>query len=503
MTKKKLYITTAIPYANGAPHIGNALDYLVADIWARYQKQHGNDVRFQVGTDEHGNKIAEKAEQAGITPQEYVDKNVANFKNLMDKIKTSYTDFVRTTDPHHIGASQYIWQQLEPYIYKGTYEGWYCTGCESFWTEKEVTENKGICPDHQIPYIRLSEENYYLRISEFSDRIREAIETDRMKITPEFRKKEFLKFLENGLDDVSMSRPRKNLSWGIPVPGDPDQVMYVWIDALANYITVIGYPDQPEWEEYWPANLQVIGKDILRFHAGIWPAMLLGLGLPLPKELLVHGHISSGGVKMSKSIGNVVDPNEVIDNYGLDAFRYYFSRHIPTLDDGDFTWDKFENAYNNELGNDLGNLVSRVANMVKKYQSGVIGDIEANEHDMHDFFDYMKRLEFNKAIDEVWASVKAHNQYIERVKPWEIAKKAKEDREEEPHLAEVLNHSVGGILQIAEMLTPFIPDSAEKIKSIFASGVIKDIEGDVLFPRIYLKTEDPRIKNQEKSEAKK
>ena len=503
MTKKKLYITTAIPYANGAPHIGNALDYLVADIWARYQKQHGNDVRFQVGTDEHGNKIAEKAEQAGITPQEYVDKNVANFKNLMDKIKTSYTDFVRTTDPHHIGASQYIWQQLEPYIYKGTYEGWYCTGCESFWTEKEVTENKGICPDHQIPYIRLSEENYYLRISEFSDRIREAIETDRMKITPEFRKKEFLKFLENGLDDVSMSRPRKNLSWGIPVPGDPDQVMYVWIDALANYITIIGYPDQPEWEEYWPANLQVIGKDILRFHAGIWPAMLLGLGLPLPKELLVHGHISSGGVKMSKSIGNVVDPNEVIDNYGLDAFRYYFSRHIPTLDDGDFTWDKFENAYNNELGNDLGNLVSRVANMVKKYQSGVIGDIEANEHDMHDFFDYMKRLEFNKAIDEVWASVKAHNQYIERVKPWEIAKKAKEDREEELHLAEVLNHSVGGILQIAEMLTPFIPDSAEKIKSIFASGVIKDIEGDVLFPRIYLKTEDPRIKNQEKSEAKK
>ncbi len=300
-----------------------------------------------------------------------------------------------------------------------------------------------------------------------------------------------------------MSRPRKNLSWGIPVPGDPDQVMYVWIDALANYITVIGYPDQPEWEEYWPANLQVIGKDILRFHAGIWPAMLLGLGLPLPKELLVHGHISSGGVKMSKSIGNVVDPNEVIDNYGLDAFRYYFSRHIPTLDDGDFTWDKFENAYNNELGNDLGNLVSRVANMVKKYQSGVIGDIEANEHDMHVFFDYMKRLEFNKAIDEVWASVKAHNQYIERVKPWEIAKKAKEDREEELHLAEVLNHSVGGILQIAEMLTPFIPDSAEKIKSIFASGVIKDIEGDVLFPRIYLKTEDPRIKNQEKSEAKK
>ena len=347
MTKKKLYITTAIPYANGAPHIGNALDYLVADIWARYQKQHGNDVRFQVGTDEHGNKIAEKAAQAGLTPQEYVDKNVLHFKELMDKIKTSYTDFVRTTDSHHIGASQYIWQKLQPYIYKGTYEGWYCTGCESFYTEKEVTENKGICPDHKIPFIHLSEENYYLRISDFTDKIKEAIQTDKMKITPEFRKKEFLKFLENGLDDVSISRPKRNLSWGIPVPGDPDQVMYVWIDALANYLTVIGYPDQPEWQEYWPANLQVIGKDILRFHAGIWPAMLLGLELPLPKEFLVHGHISSGGTKMSKSIGNVIDPNEIIDDYGLDAFRYYFSRHIPTLDDGDFTWDKFESSYNN------------------------------------------------------------------------------------------------------------------------------------------------------------
>lgn len=503
MTKKKLYITTAIPYANGAPHIGNALDYLVADIWARYQKQHGNDVRFQVGTDEHGNKIAEKAAQAGLTPQEYVDKNVLHFKELMDKIKTSYTDFVRTTDSHHIGASQYIWQKLQPYIYKGTYEGWYCTGCESFYTEKEVTENKGICPDHKIPFIHLSEENYYLRISDFTDKIKEAIQTDKMKITPEFRKKEFLKFLENGLDDVSISRPKRNLSWGIPVPGDPDQVMYVWIDALANYLTVIGYPDQPEWQEYWPANLQVIGKDILRFHAGIWPAMLLGLELPLPKEFLVHGHISSGGTKMSKSIGNVIDPNEIIDDYGLDAFRYYFSRHIPTLDDGDFTWDKFEGAYNNELGNDLGNLISRVANMVKRYQSGVIGEIPQDEHDMHDFYDYMKKLEFNRAVDEVWAIVKAHNQYIERVKPWEIAKKAKEDKDEEAHLSEVLSHSVGGILQIAEMLTPFMPDSMEKIKAIFSTGVVADTENAILFPRIYKKTEDPRLKKQTDTTLKK
>ena len=496
MTKKKLYITTAIPYANSAPHIGNALDYLIADIWARYHRQHsGSEVRFQVGTDEHGNKIAVKAAENNLSPQEFVDQTHQNFRQLMDKTKTTYTDFIRTTDPHHIGASQYIWQKLEPHIYKGTYEGWYCTGCEAFWSEKEVTENKGICPDHQTPYTRLSEENYYLRTSDFRDQIYTAIASDKMKITPEFRKKEFLKFLEGGLEDVSISRPRKNLSWGVSVPGDSSQVMYVWIDALANYLTVIGYPDRPEWQEYWPANLQVIGKDILRFHAGIWPAMLLGLGLPLPKELLVHGHIASGGIKMSKTIGNVVGPNEVIDNYGLDAFRYYFSRHIPTLDDGDFTWEKFEKAYNTELVNDLGNLVSRVASMVKRYQSGVIGDVEANEHDVHDYFTYMKNLEFNRAMDEIWVAVRSHNQYIERIKPWEIAKLAKTDREEEAHLSEVLSHSVGGIIQVAEMIAPFLPDTAEKINHIFATGVIQDIEGEILFPRIYIHTPDPRAKN--------
>ena len=500
--KKKLYITTAIPYANGAPHIGNALDYLIADIWARHQRQKGNEVRFQVGTDEHGNKIAQKAQENGLSPQEYVDQTVQNFKTLIDKMNTSYTDFVRTTDGHHIGASQYIWTQLQPYIYKGSYEGWYCQGCEAFYTEKEVAEQGGICRDHKTPFERLSEENYYLRISEFTEKIIEAIQSDKMKIVPEFRKKEFLKFLENGLEDVSISRPKKNLSWGVPVPSEPSQVMYVWIDALANYLSVIGYPDRhDEWVEFWPANVQVIGKDILRFHAGIWPAMLLGLGLPLPKQLLVHGHISSGGMKMSKSVGNVVDPNEIIDNYGLDAFRYYFSRHIPTLDDGDFTWEKFEKAYNNELGNDLGNLISRVANMIKRYQSGVIGDIPGDEFDLHNYENHMKNLEFNKAMDEVWVLVRAHNQYIENVKPWEIAKLAKESKDEENHLAEVLAHSAGGILQIAKMLEPFMPETAEKINTIFASGVIRDEEIGILFPKIYLKTEDPRAAKPTQNQA--
>lgn len=492
--KNKLYITTAIPYANGAPHIGNALDYLLADIWARHQRSKGLEVRFQVGTDEHGNKIAEKALQQNLTPQQYVDGTVENFRALMDKMKTSYTDFVRTTDTHHKAAAQFIWQKLAPHIYKNTYEGWYCQGCEAFYTEKEVAEQGGICRDHQKPFERLSEENYYLRTSSFSDKIIEAIESDKMKIVPEYRKKEFLNFLKNGLEDVSISRPRKNLTWGIPVPDDADQVMYVWIDALANYLTIIGYPDRAEWQEFWPANVQVIGKDILRFHAGIWPAMLLGLDLPLPKTLLVHGHISSGGVKMSKSIGNVVNPNEIIDNYGLDAFRYYFSRHIPTLDDGDFTWEKFEKSYNNELGNDLGNLVSRVANMIKRYQSGVIGEVKSDEFDLHNYEKHMKNLEFNKAMDEIWTLVRAHNQYIENVKPWEIAKLAKESKDEENHLAEVLAHSAGGILQIGRMLAPFMPETSEKIEKMLGSGVVRDEEIGILFPKIYLKTEDPRAK---------
>lgn len=493
---KNLYITTAIPYVNGTPHIGNALDYLIADIWARYQRQNDREVRFQVGTDEHGNKIAAKAHEAGMTPQAYTDSMYPNFESLMKKVGATYTDFIRTTDPHHIGAVQYIWQQLEPYIYKGTYEGWYNVGAESFVTEKEVAANNGIAPEHNQPYQRLSEENYYFKTSEFTDQIREAIESGRMRIVPESRKNEFLELIRDGLQDVSVSRPVGNMSWGIPVPGDPSQAMYVWIDALANYITVLGYPDREGWKDFWPADVQVIGKDILRFHAGIWPAMLLGLGLPLPKKLLVHGFIDSSGQKMSKTVGNVVDPNEIIDQYGLDAFRYYFSRHIPTQDDGDFTWEKFENAYNGELGNDLGNVVQRVSSMIKRYQSGVIGDSPQTEHDTKKYHDYMASLEFNKAIDEIWISVHSLNQYIESVKPWEVAGRREKDPEAEAHLSEILAHCVGVLLQIGDLLIPFLPNTAAAIHEMFETGVVVDQES-VLFPRIYQHTPDPRAPKSE------
>ncbi|HET8690431.1 MAG TPA: methionine--tRNA ligase, partial [Candidatus Saccharimonadales bacterium] len=300
MTKKSLYITTAIPYANAKPHIGNALDYLLADIWARYQRQQGKEVRFQVGTDEHGNKIAGKAAENGKDPQAYVDEMYKNFEVLMKAVGADYTDFVRTTDLHHRAAVQYIWQKLEPYIYKGKYEGWYCTGHEAFFTDKEAAEMEGVCPDHQQPLEKLSEENYYFKMSAFSGQIREAIDKRKLEIVPGFRKHEFLNLLDSGLNDVSISRPKKSLTWGVPVPGDDNQVMYVWIDALSNYLTVLGYPDNEDWQNYWPADVQVIGKDILRFHAAIWPAMLLALGLPLPKKLMVHGFVNVGGAKMSK-----------------------------------------------------------------------------------------------------------------------------------------------------------------------------------------------------------
>lgn len=488
---KKLYITTAIPYVNGDPHIGHALDYLLADIWTRYQNMNGNNVRYQVGTDEHGNKIAAKAATMGMSPKDYTDKMYVNFENLMKKIGASYTDFIRTTDPHHQAAVQYIWGQLSPYIYKGTYDGWYCIGCEAFVTDKEAAENNGICPDHNQPYQRLSEENYYLKTSAFTDLIRQAIESDTMKIVPEFRKKEFLELIKDGLQDVSISRPRKNLSWGVPVPGDDSQVMYVWLDALANYITVLGYPDNPEWKDYWPADVQVIGKDILRFHAGIWPAMLLGMGLELPKTLMVHGFVNVGGVKQSKSLGNGVHPLDVIEQYGVDAFRYYFSRHVPTLDDGDFTWEKLESSYNGELGNDLGNLVQRIASMVTRYQAGVVDELSIGEHDMSGYHDAMESFNFNQAIDYVWIMVRGLNQYLESVKPWEIAKKRESEPEAAQHLNEVLGHSVASILQIADLLRPFLPGTTAYIDQLFSNGVVKQTDA-VLFPKIHNHTPDPR-----------
>lgn len=482
----KFYITTAIPYANAKPHIGHGLDYTLADVLARYHKLRGADVFFQAGTDEHGTKIAAKAEEAGKTPKEYVDSVVPLWQDFLAKLNIGYTQFIRTTDPAHEKAAQTIWKQLEKYIYKGTYKGWYCVGCEAFVTPQQAATNNGVCPDHQTPYQQLSEENYYFKLSAFGEQIRQALVAGETKIVPSFRQNEILNLIKSGLEDISISRPKKHLSWGVAVPGDPDQVMYVWVEALMNYITVLGYPDGENYKKFWPANVQVIGKDILRFHAAIWPAMLIALEQPLPKTLLVHGFVQSGGAKMSKSVGNVVDPLEIITTYGTDAFRYYFLRHVPTHDDGDFTWEKFENAYNNELCNELGNAVQRIASMINRYQQGAIGEAVHAKHDIMPFHDAVAQLRLDKALDHVWAMIRSLNVYLEDVKPWEIAKNGNQE-----HLQEVLAHAAGTLLQIAELLAPFLPQTADTIQKIFEGGTVKQYQG-VLFPKIYNHTQDPR-----------
>lgn len=458
----KIYITTAIPYVNGSPHVGHAMDYCLADVCARYHRLIGDEVKFQVGTDEHGGKIFKKAEDLGVSVEDYVAENSEKFKDFIAKLNVSYTDFIRTTDLEHEHLCQEIWKKLEPYIYKAKYEGWYCTGCERFITDKEYEENHGVCPDHQKPYEKLEEENYYFRISDFKDQIVKAISSEELLILPDFRKKEILKLIEDS-PDVSISRPKEQLTWGVPVPDDDSQVMYVWIDALSNYITILGYPEK-DISDWWPATVQFVGKDILRFHAIIWPAMLIGLGLPLPKTISSHGMILVDGQKMSKSIGNVVDPVEVIDKHGIDAFRYYFLRHVDTFADSDFTWEKFENAYNNELANDLGNLVQRLATLIAKNK------IELKKQDKfelpEDFRKLMDGFEFSKAFDLAWEKIQALNKKIDEEKPWEFAKNGKLDE-----LNACLNSIASELLLVSSMLSPFIPSTSEKISEIFTSSV--------------------------------
>lgn len=449
---------------NGDPHIGHAMDYCLADVCARYYKLCGDEVKFQAGSDEHGSKIWQKAKEANIPAQEYVDKNVAKFKDFIKKLGVEYTDFVRTTDKQHEKRCQEIWRRLEKHIYKAKYEGWYCTGCERFITEKEYEENEGICPDHQKPYEKLKEENYYFRISDFKEQISEAIETDKLLILPEFRKREILKLLEES-PDVSISRPTSQLTWGVPVPGDESQTMYVWIDALSNYLTVLGYPDE-DVSEWWPAIAQFVGKDILRFHAIIWPAMLLGLGLDLPKTIISHGMILANGQKMSKSIGNVVDPIEVIDKHGLDAFRYFFLRHIDTFADSDFTWEKFEDAYNNELANDLGNLVQRLATLAAKNNFELYRKTDGKMFDQ--YRELMDKYEFSKAFDYVWEIIQGINKKIDEEKPWVLAK-----NQETEKLEKCLHRLIAELLDASYMLRPFLPETSDKILKIFANGVIE------------------------------
>jgi len=473
----KFYITTAIPYVNDKPHIGHAVLHLYADVLARYMRQQKTPTLFAAGTDEHGGKIAEKAKAAGVTPQAFATEVSKSFVDMWKVLEISYDRFIRTTDPDHIKRSAIAWTNLSKYIYKGKYSGWYCTGHEEFFPEKVVKANNGVCPDHNRPYDQVQEENYFFKLSAFTINIRKAIEAGDFQVVPDTRRNEILSLLKAGLDDISISRPKATLSWGIPVPGDDTQVMYVWFEALLNYITVLGYPDKPDFKTYWPANVQVIGKDILRFHAAIWPAILMGLGLPLPKTLYVHGFIEVKGQKMGKSLGNVIDPLQIVKDYGVDAFRYYFLRYGPCVNDVDFSMDRFVEVYESELADQLGNAVSRVSAMVVKYLQGVIGELPASDHDVAQYERALENCRFDLALEEVWEQIKGLNQYIDETKPWEIAKTGDQE-----HIREVLAYSASSLIEIAQLLTPFIPDTAAKIQSVFGSGTIQALPGS-LFPK--------------------
>lgn len=472
----KYYVTTSIPYMNGDPHIGFAMELIMADVLARAARKQGKDTLFTTGSDEHGTKVAQKAEEQGKSPKEFVDEMSQKYRDLVVALNAKPDRFIRTTDKGHEQRAGVIWKALKKDIYKAKYVGWYDVRQEEFVPESQADPER-MKPDHPQAYQKLEEDNYFFRLSNYTEKILKAIESDQFTIVPKTRKNEILSLLREGLDDISVSRPADKLDWGIPVPGDKSQVMYVWFEALMNYLTVIGYPEHEDFKKFWPANVQVVGKDIIRFHAAIWPAMLMSLELPLPNTLYVHGFINVDGQKMSKSLGNVVSPHEIIDKYGTDAFRYYFLRHIPSYEDGDFTWETFEAAYNNELANELGNAVQRTAAMIMKYQNGLIGDMPEAGHDIGAYRVALEQCRFDRALDEVWEQVRGLNQYIDTEKPWQIAKTGDED-----HLREVLAAQASDLIEIADLLEPFMPATAEKIKNVFETGIVRPSK-ETLFPK--------------------
>ena len=468
--KGKFYMTTAIAYTSGKPHIGNTYEIVLADAIARYKRLEGYDVYFQTGTDEHGQKIQEKAEKAGITPKEYVDNVAGEVKRIWDLMNTSYDNFVRTTDADHEKQVQKIFKKLydQGDIYKGSYEGLYCTPCESFWTESQLVDGK--CPDCGREVKPAKEEAYFFKMSKYADRLIEHINTHPEFIQPVSRKNEMMNnFLLPGLQDLCVSRT--SFSWGIPVDFDPKHVVYVWLDALTNYITKIGYDADGNssdlFKKNWPADLHLIGKDIIRFHTIYWPIFLMALDLPLPKQVFGHPWLLQGGDKMSKSKGNVIYADDMVDLFGVDATRYFVLHEMPFENDGVITWELVVERFNSDLANILGNLVNRTVSMSNKYFSGVVRSTGVTEEVDEDLkavvtdrvAQKMKDLRVADAISEVFGVFRRCNKYIDETAPWVLAKdEAKSDR-----LAEVLYNLAESITVGASLLYSFLPGTAEKI----------------------------------------
>lgn len=490
--KNKFYITTSIAYVNAPPHIGFALELLQADVLARYRRLVGDDVWFLTGTDEHGLSVSRSAEKAGLAPQDFTNKISDEYVKLTKALNISNDDFIRTTNQErHWPTVIKFWNELVEAgdLYKKKYKGLYCVGHESFIKKSELIDGK--CPLHKTTPEEIEEENWFFKLTKYKDEVKNKIKNGDLEIVPESRTKEVLNLLDDA-EDISFSRPVSSLKWGIPVPNDPEQTMYVWADALTNYISSIGYKEnKPKFQQFWPADVHLIGKDILRFHAIYWPAMLLSVGLPLPKSVYVHGFITVEGEKMSKTIGNVIDPFALIEKYGVEPVRYFLLREIPSYEDGDFSYKKLEERYNGDLANGLGNLVQRVATMIENNMDGELiydnKNLELKVPGQHTYDKAIKEFRLHDALGEVWKMVAKANQYIDEQKPWTQAK------ENPKEFLETITSLVAMIHDIAWLLRPFLPDTSAKIVEIFGGENQKDIsnghhfiikKGKPLFPRI-------------------